>query len=206
MNLQYKVVSKFYGLLDVLFFNNPNTSPRTAMLKRIPDDKTKILEICVGTAENSILIAENRPNAEIIGIDLSKDMLALAEQKINARGIKNIKTLVMDATNTIFEDSSFDVVIISLVLHEIDEEIRHKIMNESKRVLRKKGKILIIEWDKPKKLIQRPLFSVIKLLEPKGFQDFLRLDIKKYAEKFSLMVINEEKCDYTQVIEMIKSV
>ncbi len=206
MNLQYKVTSKFYGLLDVLFFNNVNTSPRTAMLKLIPDEKIKILEVCVGTAENSILIAENRPDAEIVGIDLSQEMLALAEQKIKKRGIKNIKTLAMDATHTNFEDNFFDVVIISLVLHEIDEDIRYKIMNESKRVLGKQGKIIIIEWDKPKKTIQKPLFSVIRLLEPKVFEDFLRLDIKKYAEKFSLMVINEEKCDYTQVIEMIKRV
>lgn len=203
MNLQYKVISKFYGLLDILYFKNKNTSPRTAMIELIPNKKIKILEICAGTAENSILIADNRPNAEIVGIDLSKDMLALGEDKIKKRGIENIKTLVMDATNMTFDNNYFDVVIISLVLHEVDYEIRYKIINEAKRVLKSLGEIIIIEWEEPQKLIYKSLFSIIKLLEPKGFKEFLKLDMEKYLERFSLKVISEKKCDYTRVIEIV---
>jgi demethylmenaquinone methyltransferase/2-methoxy-6-polyprenyl-1,4-benzoquinol methylase len=205
MNLKYNVISKFYGLLDLIYFRNINKSPRTGMLEFIPNKKIKILDVCIGTAENSILISINRPNAEIIGIDLSKDMLALAKEKIEKKGISNIKTLVMDAANMKLDDNYFDVVIISLVLHEVDVNIRDRIIKESKRVLKNQGKIIIIEWDKPRKLIQRLLFSIIKLLlEPKGFKEFLELNIKKYMDKFSLKVMSEKKCDYTRVIEIIK--
>lgn len=204
MILQYRIISKFYDLVDVFYFNRTKTNPRKGILDFISDQKSKVLEVCVGTATNSIIIADNKTNAEIVGIDLSKEMLALAKEKIENRGIRSIQTLVMDATNMKFDDNYFDVVLISLVLHEVDDNIRDKIMKEAKRVLKNKGKIIIVEWDKPKKLVQKLLFLIIKLLEPKGFKEFLQLDIKEYVEKFSLKVLSEKKCDYTRIIEIIK--
>ena len=103
-----------------------------------------------------------------------------------------------------FDDNHFDVVLISLVLHEVDDNVRNKIMKESKRVVKNKGKIIIVEWDKPKKLIQKFLFYIIELLEPKGFEEFLQLDIKEYVEKFSLKVLSEKKYDYTRLVEITK--
>lgn len=204
MNLPYRITSKFIDLVDVFYFNNQNTNPRKGILEFVSDEKLKVLEVCIGTGTNSIIIAENRPNTEIVGIDLSKEMLALAKEKIEKRGIINIKTLIMDATNMNFDDNYFDVVLISLVLHEVDDTIRYKIMKEAKRVLKNKGKIIIIEWDKPNKLIQKLLFSIIELLEPKGFKEFLQSNIEEYIEKFSLKVLSEKKCDYTRIIEITK--
>lgn len=204
MNLQYKIVSKFYDLADVFYFNGSDTNPRNGIVNFIPDKKLKVLEVCVGTAANSIIIAKNRASSEITGIDLSKEMLALAKKKIEKKEIRNIRTLVMDATSMNFDDNSFDVVLISLVLHEVDDNIRNKIMNESKRVLKSGGKIIIMEWDQPKKFIQKLLFLIIKVLEPKGFKNFLKLDIKRYIESFDLKVMNEKKYDYTKIIEAVK--
>jgi len=151
MSVQYGIIARFYGLLDIFYFNRKETNPRYGILDFISDEKLKVLEVCIGTAENSIIIAENRPNTEIVGIDLSKEMLAIAEKKIEKKGIKNIKTSVMDATNMNFDNNSFDMVIISLVLHEVDESIRYKMIKEAGRVLKNKGKIIVLEWDKPKK-------------------------------------------------------
>ena len=206
MSLQYKIISKFYDLLDVIYFKDTNTNPRKGMLEYIPDRKLKVLDLCIGTAANSITIAENRPKSEIIGIDLSEDMLTVAKEKIGKRGIRNITTYVMDATNIGFDDNYFDIVVISLVLHEVDYNIRNKIIIEAKRVLKKKGRIIILEWDNPNKFIHKPLFSIIELLEPKGFKEFLHLNIKEYVEKFSLKVLREKKCDYTRIIEITKNV
>lgn len=204
MSLQYRFISKFYGLLDIFYFNRTETNPRNGILDFISHQKSKVLEVCVGTAANSIIIAENRTNTEIIGIDLSKEMLALAKEKIEKRGIRNIKTLVMDAANMSFDDNYFDVVLISLVLHEVDDNIRHKIIKEVRRVVKNKGKIIIVEWDKPERFIKKLLFSIIQLLEPKGFKEFLQLDMQQFMEKFSLKILGEKKCDYTRIIEITK--
>lgn len=204
MSLQYRLVSKFYDLVDVFYFNRTETNPRKCILNFIEEQKSKVLEVCIGTATNSIIIAEERTNAEIVGIDLSKEMLAIAKEKIKKRGLKNITTLVMDAINMNFNDNYFDIVLISLVLHEVEDSVRHEILKEAKRVLKSKGKIIIVEWDKPKRLNEKLLFLIIELLEPKGFKEFLQLDIQQYVEKFSLKVLSEKKCDYTRIIEIIK--
>lgn len=204
MNMQYGDISKFYGLLDIIYFNKKETSPRYGILDFISDEKLKVLEVCIGTAENSIIIAEKRPNTEIVGVDLSKEMLRIAKDKIEKMRIKNIKTFVMDATNMNFDDNYFDVVLISLVLHEVEDNIRYKIMKEAKRVLKSKGKIIIVEWDKPKKIIQKLPFLIIQLSEPSWFKEFLKLDIKQYVKIFSLKVLSEKKYDYTRIIEITK--
>lgn len=204
MSLQYRVISKFYGLLDIFYFNRKETSPRYGILDFISNENLKVLEICVGTAENSIIIAGQRPNTEIIGIDLSKEMLEIAKGKIDNKGIKNIKTAVMDATSMDFDNEYFDIVLISLVLHEVKDNIRSKMMNEAKRVLKSDGRIIIIEWDKPKKFIHKCLFSIISLLEPKGFKEFLQMDIRDYAEQYTLRVLKEKKYNYTRIVEVSK--
>ena len=74
--------------------------------------------------------------------------------KVMAIILNGILWGIMHATNMDFDDNYFDVVLISLVLHEVDDTVRHKIMKEGKRVLKNKGKIIIIEWAKPKKIFR----------------------------------------------------
>ena len=202
--MKYKFISKLYTLLDIFYFNKPNTSPRNYIINLVPEGNIKLLEMCIGTGENSILIAKNENNAEITGIDLSQDMLKIAKEKILKNNIHNINTFIMDATNINFPNNYFDIVLISLVLHETNNTTRFQIINEAKRVLKPEGKIIIIEWDKPNNFIKKFMFSFIKLSEPKGFNEFLNLDMKKYLKSFSLKIISESKCDYTKIIEVIK--
>lgn len=204
MGVQYRMLSKFYDLLDVIYFHHDETNPRKALLDFVSDRETKVLDLCIGTGANSIEVAENRINADVIGIDLSEAMLTLAQEKIERKGITHIKTFVMDATNLNFEDNSFDVVIMSLILHEVSNITRDRIMAEAERVLKNTGKLLVIEWDQPHKLSQKLLFSLIKSFEPKGFREFLKLSIREYVKKFSLQVVQERKCDYTRVFEIVK--
>jgi ubiquinone/menaquinone biosynthesis C-methylase UbiE len=77
-------------------------------------------------------------------------------------------------------------------------------MKEAKRVLKIKGKIIIVEWDKPKKIIRKLMFFIIELSEPSWFKEFLKLDIKEYVKKFTLKVLSEKKYDYTRIIEITK--
>ena len=81
MQVFYKIISKGYDLLDVIYFRNFKKSPRKAVLDRIYENE-KILDLCTGTATNAITIAKKKTNAKIVGIDLSKNMLKVAQNKI----------------------------------------------------------------------------------------------------------------------------
>ena len=195
----YSAISKVYDLLEVLYFRKKERSPREAMIKHIPEGKVKVLDICTGTATNNILIAEKRKEAQLYGIDISKEMLKIADKKILKKNINNIKNYIMDATNIKFERETFDIVIVSLVLHEIDDKLASNILNEAKRVLKPNGRILVLEWEKPNTLLKNIIFLPILLLEPKGFKEFIQKDFNKYFSEKDLEIEDIEQCDYSRV-------
>ena len=203
MQVFYKIISKGYDLLDVIYFRNFKKSPRKAVLDRIYKNE-KVLDLCTGTATNAITIAKKKTNAKIVGIDLSKDMLKVAQNKIRKKGLKNIRVFQMDATHLKFKSNCFDKILISLVLHELDEELAAKIIIEANRVLKDSGEIIITEWEPSKQLSKRILFAPIHYLEPKTYRKFIKKDLYSYFEKYGLSVQEDVHCDYTRVITLKK--
>ena len=202
MKPNYKIQSFFYDLIDVVYFNNKKRSPRTALLDLIPNTSVNVLDLCAGTCSNSILIAKNKPHSKITALDLSAEMLKIAEIKICEQGIDNITILVGDACNTGLPDSSFDVILLSLVLHEMNYELQKNILLEAKRVLKDKGRIIVIEWEQPKKLLQRIAFMSIEIFEPKEFKHFIKRDLTDYFQKFGFVVLERNSFDYTQIVQL----
>ena len=198
-NFFYQLIAGTYDLLDVIYFRNDNNSPRKAVMEAIaPEDK--ILDLCTGTAANAIAISQALPGTRIVGIDLSRNMLQVASGKIEKAGIANIRLLEMDATQTHFASESFDKILLSLVLHEMDEPLRGKIISEAKRVIKKDGRIILTEWERSPQRSRRLLFLPIHLLEPKPYREFLGKDLAAYFEEHGLIVEKYIHCDYTKVL------
>jgi demethylmenaquinone methyltransferase/2-methoxy-6-polyprenyl-1,4-benzoquinol methylase len=188
MGPNYKIQWLFYDLLEVVYFNRKKHSPRTALINLIPDKPVSVLDLCAGTCSNSVLIAKNKPKSEVTALDLSAEMLKIAEKKFRKQGIDNVKISIGDARRTHFDDNSFDVILLSLVLHEMSEDLQKEILYEAKRVLRDNGRIIVIEWEQPTKLMQRIVFSTIKPFEPKVFKAFLKMDLSVYFKKLGFNV------------------
>jgi demethylmenaquinone methyltransferase/2-methoxy-6-polyprenyl-1,4-benzoquinol methylase len=139
------------------------------------------------------------------GIDLSKDMLRIADDKKKKAQVPNIKLHCMDATNMKFKDKCFDKVLISLVLHEINVDLAEQILMEAKRVLKDDGEIIVTEWEKSNAHFRKILFIPIKLLEPKPFKEFIKKDLYSYFEQYGMKVVAEEHCDYSRVLKLKKA-
>jgi len=102
----------------------------------------KVLEIGSGPGRLSIEIGKLLPNGEVVGIDISENMLKLASAKAEELKVGNVKFVVGDALNLKFPDESFDVVVTSQLLHWIPDA--HKFLFEIHRVLKTGGKIGLI--------------------------------------------------------------
>ena len=203
--LFYKTMSRFYDLLDVIYFRKYDTSPRRVVNEAIKDHD-KILDLCTGTGTNAVNIAKKNASVKIVGVDLSKEMLTIAESKIKKENLLNIELFRMDAANMSFEANCFDKVLLSLVLHEIDEGIAASIMNEAIRVLKPDGEIMITEWERSKKLLPKIIFSPIEALEPKPYKSFVVKNLHSYFEGFGLTVTEEIHCDYSKVLKLQKMI
>jgi ubiquinone/menaquinone biosynthesis C-methylase UbiE len=70
----------------------------------------EVLDIASGTGEPGLTIASTLPQGKVTLTDLSEDMVMIARENAQHRGISNIETRVCDACELPFASSSFDAV------------------------------------------------------------------------------------------------
>jgi ubiquinone/menaquinone biosynthesis C-methylase UbiE len=117
----------------------------------------KVLEIAVGTGRN---LAYYGDDVELIGIELSPEMLALAERRGEELG-READLRLGDAQALDFPDESFDSVVCTLSLCTIPDDA--KAVSEAHRVLRPSGRFLLLEHVRSP---VAPVRAVQRLIEP----------------------------------------
>ena len=198
---RFGFISKFYDIFDIVFSFNKNTNPRYGLAERIPDGNLRILDVCAGTANTSIIIAKKNPQNEIIGIDLSPDMLAVAENKIRTQRLKNIRLQPMDAIQMTFQDGEFDITTISFALHELKYDLMVKVLREMFRTLKVGGKMYIIDYDKQNNPVKNVLLSIfLKIFEPPHMQQFLQYNWRDILKDIGFNSVQIEKYRFSKII------
>lgn len=100
----------------------------------------RVLEVGVGTG---ISLPEYRSDVRVVGIDVSREMLDIAHERVEAGGLTNVEGLYeMDAENLDFPDNSFDTVVAMYVASVVPDPDR--LIDEMRRVCTPGGDILII--------------------------------------------------------------
>jgi ubiquinone/menaquinone biosynthesis C-methylase UbiE len=112
------------------------------LIKREVKNDMSVLDIGTGTGEIPINICKEARNIE--GIDYSIEMINIAKRKTESLEITNVVFSVQNSTNLNYENGSFDIIIISNLLHIVEEP--EKIINEAKRLLKNEGKIIIANY------------------------------------------------------------
>ena len=103
-----------------------------------------VLDVGCGFATVPIEIAKAFPEATITGIDLGEPLLEIGRKLIKNNGLENqVSLLNGDAQNIQYEDSSFDLVINSFLLHIVENPIQ--MLNEIERVAKPEAIILITD-------------------------------------------------------------
>lgn len=136
-------------LNHVLSFNLDKGWRRRAVRMVSETAPSKVLDIAAGTGDLSIAIAFKLPSAEVTGIDLSENMLAIGREKVAAKGLSDRITLLQgDAESLPFTDGTFDAVTIGFGIRNFGDI--DKGLSEAARILRKGGKIFILEFSTPR--------------------------------------------------------
>jgi len=205
IKLRFKWLAAFYDLFDLVFLLDKKESPRQALARKIPNETLRILDVCIGTANSAIAVAEANDRVEIVGIDLSPDMMAVAERKTRKRGIANISFRQMNAGEMDFQDGEFDIVMISFALHEMECESMMRILREMRRVLREAGMLYIVDYEVEGKAVKDFIFSVyLKLFEPRHMPQFLGTDWTKMLEEIGFRVTDIEEHFFSKLISAHK--
>lgn len=100
----------------------------------------RVLEVGVGTG---ISLPKYSPHLKITGIDLSREMLAKARERVAKHNLANVEAVLeMDASAMDFPDASFDIVVAMYVLTVVPDP--DKVMRELERICRPGGQVLIV--------------------------------------------------------------
>lgn len=114
----------------------------------------KILDAACGTGDLSLIFA--RKGFNVIGIDISEKMLAIAEKRTK-KFSSQISLILGDASSLNPEMSGLDAVTVAYGLRNFDD--RKKALKEFYKVLDRGGVLMVLEFGRPTNKIIRVLYS-----------------------------------------------
>lgn len=137
---------------------------RQAALQCLGTQPERILDLCCGTGDLAITMAELAPySPEIAGVDFSLPMLYIAASKAaGSAKEKNIKFLLADVSRLPFADGHFDCIGISFAFRNLTYKNprSESYLDEVLRVLKPGGKFIIVESSQPKSAFIRFFFRL----------------------------------------------
>lgn len=133
----YHWIAKVY---DAIFQPILRPARRKGVPLYPPRQGMVILDIGCGTGAQLDLY--KRSGAMLLGIDQSPAMLARARRRL-ARDAVLVRA---DASRIPYPDSSVDLILLSLALHELAEETRRNVLVEARRVLKAEGRVLVLDY------------------------------------------------------------
>ncbi len=146
--LMFNNISPKYDLLNHLLSLGIDIQWRKKAIKLLKSSNPKtILDVATGTGDFAIQSLTLNPS-KVTGVDISDGMLDIGRAKIRKKNLEQIITLQHgDSENLQFDDNNFDAVIVAFGVRNF-EHLENGLANMH-RVLKKGGKVIILEFSKP---------------------------------------------------------
>ncbi|MDO4789806.1 MAG: class I SAM-dependent methyltransferase [Porphyromonas sp.] len=146
-----------------------------------PDFSGRLLDVPAGTLVFTASTYACLPNASIVGVDYSREMLAVAEQRKQDMGLSQLSLEWGDVGQLPYEDESFDMVLSMNGFHAFPD--KERALAELYRVLKPGGCFLGCFYVKGKKRISDALVRLI--LNRKGVFVPPHFTMEEMEEKFN---------------------
>jgi demethylmenaquinone methyltransferase/2-methoxy-6-polyprenyl-1,4-benzoquinol methylase len=132
---------------------------KKAIRKLKADNPQQILDVATGTADMAIMACKILNPQKIEGIDISVNMLDLGKKKIEKEGLGDKIHLQQGDSETInFPDHSFDAVMVAFGVRNFEN--LEKGLTEMWRVLKPGGRLIVLEFSKPRKKAVKSLYNL----------------------------------------------
>lgn len=150
-------ISKTYDLINLLSSLGIDRYWRRKLINKVKlTSSQRLLDVATGTGDVAFGFLK-KYNPEIVGMDIAKNMIDIANEKSKKYSQKNISFIEGDAEDIKFEDLKFDALTISFGFRNLGSY--DKALSEFYRVLNIGGKIAILEFSKPTSKWFSPIFK-----------------------------------------------
>jgi ubiquinone/menaquinone biosynthesis C-methylase UbiE len=131
-----------------------------------------VADLGAGTGFYSVAAAEMVPRGKVYAVEVQKDFLHKIKDKISDAHLLNVETLWGDVEKiggTKIKDGIVDAVIASNILFQVED--KDKFLEETKRILKPGGRILLIDWSANPGHLDKTISKdeARAMLEKKGF-------------------------------------
>lgn len=168
-------------------FSDPVKNLKTLGLR----EDSIVADLGAGTGFYSVALGHIVPKGKVYAVEIQKDFLAMIKHKIKEAHLTNVDCFwgnVEKLGGTKIKDGIIDVVIASNILFQVDD--KEKFIEEAKRILKKKGKVLFVDWAVESSMKVKgaiPKNKAREMFEKKGF--VLERDIDAGAHHYGMILV-----------------
>ncbi|MCD8309751.1 MAG: bifunctional demethylmenaquinone methyltransferase/2-methoxy-6-polyprenyl-1,4-benzoquinol methylase UbiE [Prevotellaceae bacterium] len=124
-----------------------------------PSHPQQIMDVATGTGDFALLACQALQPERLTGIDISEGMMQVAREKAAQAGLsERISFVREDCTALTFADESFDAVTVAFGIRNFEQ--LDKGLREMCRVLRKGGRLVILELSYPTRFPMKQLYGL----------------------------------------------
>jgi len=174
-------IAKTYDFLNHFMSLGIDIIWRKKAINELKKDKpSKILDVATGTGDFAFeALGILKPN-KIIGVDISQGMLDIAQQKIEKRGLSDHFAVKLgDSEKLPFDDNDFDAVTVAYGVRNFEN--LESGLADMLRVLRPGGKVVILEFSKPKAFPVKQLYNFYFNYITPGIGKLFSKDARAYS-------------------------
>ncbi|OPA81440.1 bifunctional demethylmenaquinone methyltransferase/2-methoxy-6-polyprenyl-1,4-benzoquinol methylase [Paenibacillus selenitireducens] len=142
------IAPKYDIMNDVLSFRRHKAWRKFTMKKMNIQPSNTAIDLCCGTCDWTISIAEASQTGNIVGLDFSQNMLDVGKVKVDRANLdRQIELIQGNAMDLPFEDNRFDYATIGFGLRNVPDLKRT--LAEMQRVVKPGGMVVCLELSKP---------------------------------------------------------
>lgn len=194
----FDIISTSHGRGGLLKENYALKVELETIMRNIGDLRgKKILDIGCGSGRHALRIAKFA--SEVVGIDISKKSIDLANQTATEMGIHNFKGQVDDYSQPV-QRTYFDSALMVNVVHHIDDI--GLVLGNARESLREDGTLVIFEFN-PLNVLFIPFLAFHRQTKAHFNMKYFRSNIwtlRKHLEKSGLRIVKIEKYAYLPTV------
>lgn len=161
-----------------------------------------ILDVATGTGDVAILTYKLIAPKHITGVDISEGMLAEGRKKIAALGLQDSIELVSgDSEQLAFNDNHFDGITVAFGVRNFEH--LETGLQEMFRVLQPGGKLVILEFSKPKQFLFKGFYNIYMNLVAPGFGKMIAKNKEAYQYLNDSVQAFPEGDAFTSIMEKV---
>lgn len=159
-----------------------------------------ILDVATGTGDMAILTYNILKPQKITGIDISNGMLEVGRKKLEHKSLQHhIELLTGDSETITFPDNTFDAITVAFGVRNFQN--LEKGLGEMLRVLKPGGKLVVLEFSRPKNFLFKGIYNLYMNVIAPSFGKMFAKNKKAYRYLNQSVQAFPERQQFTTILK-----